>query len=98
MASEAPSPGREPTACDTATLAKPGPGRRRAERSKRFAGWRDSRPSIPLIAICVAQTAAGLSLVGANTAFADEADYLWIGHLVIGHWLHGTSWPAGYAH
>ncbi len=40
----------------------------------------------------------GLTLVGANTAFTDEADYLWIGKLVIGHWLHGTSWPAGYAH
>jgi hypothetical protein len=37
-------------------------------------------------------------LVWSNTAFTDEADYLWIGRLVIAHWLHGKSWPAGYAH
>ena len=97
----------------TATLARPGRsgrGRRRAPRSRGRVprlpgragrnGTRRPYPLIatPLIAICLAQTAIGLTLVGADTAFTDEADYLWIGHLVIGHWLHGTSWPAGYAH
>jgi hypothetical protein len=44
------------------------------------------------------QTALALPLVWSNTAFTDEADYLWIGRLVIAHWLHGKGWPAGYAH
>jgi 4-amino-4-deoxy-L-arabinose transferase-like glycosyltransferase len=32
--------------------------------------------------------------VWSNTAYIDEADYLWVGHLVIRHWLHGATWPA----
>jgi len=39
-----------------------------------------------------------LPLVWSNTAFADEADYLWVGRLMIAHWLHGKSWPASYGH
>ncbi len=97
MAWEAPSHGREPG--DALLLPErdgtvPGrPGRHQARSAR-------ARPRRPyaLAAICLLQTAIGLTLVGANTAFTDEADYLWIGHLVIGHWLHGTSWPAGYAH
>ena len=85
-------------AAGTATLAGPARGHRRAPGSGGLAGRSGTRPPYPLIAICVVQTLIGLTLVGANTAFTDEADYLWIGHLVIGHWLHGTSWPAGYAH
>jgi hypothetical protein len=52
---------------------------------------------LPLMAICAAQAALSLTLVWSNTAFGDEADYLWIGHLEVAHWLHGTSWPAAYA-
>ncbi len=51
----------------------------------------------PLTLICAVQAAGSLALVWSNTAFTDEADYLRIGHLIIGHWLHGKSWPAGYA-
>jgi hypothetical protein len=51
----------------------------------------------PLTAICAVQATLSLILVWSNTAFGDEADYLWIGHLEIAHWLHGTSWPAAYA-
>ncbi|MGI9008237.1 MAG: ArnT family glycosyltransferase [Streptosporangiaceae bacterium] len=102
-------PGRSGSAgsAGTATLTRPRRGRRRASRSFRFpwpAAWearaaqRGTGRSYPLLAICLVQAVIGLTLVGANTAFTDEADYLWIGHLVIGHWLHGTSWPAGYAH
>jgi hypothetical protein len=47
----------------------------------------------PLTAICAAQAALSMTLVWSNTAAGDEADYLWVGHLVIRHWLHGTSWP-----
>jgi 4-amino-4-deoxy-L-arabinose transferase-like glycosyltransferase len=32
-------------------------------------------------------------LVGADTAFQDEAAYLWAGHLEWSHWLHGTVVP-----
>ena len=40
------------------------------------------------------QAALSLALVWSNTAYIDEADYLWVGHLVIRHWLHGASWPS----
>jgi hypothetical protein len=51
----------------------------------------------PLTAILALQAALSLPLVWSNTAFSDEADYLWIGHLVIDHWLHGTAWASTYA-
>ena len=47
--------------------------------------------------ICALQAALSLTLVWSNTAYIDEADYLWVGHLEIAHWLHGTSWPSAYA-
>ena len=47
----------------------------------------------PLTAICAVQALLSLTLVWSNTAFADEAYYLWAGHLEIAHWLHGTSVP-----
>src|SRR5271166_1555598 len=56
-----------------------------------------SQSFLPLMAICVVQTALSLTLIWSNTAYIDEADYLWIGHLEIMHWLHGTSWPSAYA-
>jgi hypothetical protein len=34
-----------------------------------------------------------LTLIWSNTAFSDEAEYLWGGHLEISHWLHGTPLP-----
>jgi Dolichyl-phosphate-mannose-protein mannosyltransferase len=51
----------------------------------------------PLTAICAVQAALSLTLVWSNTAFEDEADYLWIGRLEWAHWLHGASWPSDYA-
>ncbi len=48
----------------------------------------------PLTAICAVQAALSLALVWSNTAYIDEADYLWVGHLVIRNWLHGAPWPA----
>jgi GT2 family glycosyltransferase/putative flippase GtrA len=47
----------------------------------------------PLLAICAVQTALSASLIWSNTAFGDEAEYLWIGRLVWAHWLHGTPLP-----
>lgn len=51
----------------------------------------------PLTAILIVQAGLSLSLVWSNTAFGDEADYLWLGHLLINHWVHGTSWASWYA-
>jgi hypothetical protein len=52
----------------------------------------------PLMAICVVQAALSLTLVWSNTAYLDEADYLWVGRLELAHWLHGTPWPSAYAY
>jgi hypothetical protein len=48
----------------------------------------------PLTVICAVQMVLSLILALSNTAFGDEADYLWTGHLEWAHWLHGTSWPS----
>ena len=48
----------------------------------------------PLILILSLQSALSLSLLWRNTAFTDEAEYLWAGHLEIAHWLHGASLPS----
>jgi Dolichyl-phosphate-mannose-protein mannosyltransferase len=47
----------------------------------------------PLVAVLVVQAALSLRLVGADTAFEDEATYLWAGHLEWANWLHGTPIP-----
>jgi hypothetical protein len=39
------------------------------------------------------QAALSLRLVRADTAFEDEATYLWAGHLELAHWLHGVPVP-----
>ena len=52
----------------------------------------------PLAAILVVQAGLSLSLIWSNTAFSDEADYLWVGRTLIGYWLQGTAWPSTYAH
>jgi 4-amino-4-deoxy-L-arabinose transferase-like glycosyltransferase len=47
----------------------------------------------PLAVILAAQTVLALRLVWSNTAFPDEALYLWSGRLEWAHWLHGSSLP-----
>jgi 4-amino-4-deoxy-L-arabinose transferase-like glycosyltransferase len=47
----------------------------------------------PLLAVLAVQTILSLLLVRADTAFEDEAEYLWAGHLEWAHLLHGTSLP-----
>lgn len=49
----------------------------------------------PLVAICALQAALSLTLVWSNTAYTDEAYYLWVGHLEIARLLHGASLPQG---
>ena len=48
---------------------------------------------LPLVAILIAQAALSLRLVWSNTAYTDEALYLWAGHLELAHWLHGITLP-----
>jgi Dolichyl-phosphate-mannose-protein mannosyltransferase len=47
----------------------------------------------PLLVVLVVQAGLSLRLVRADTAFEDEALYLWAGHLEWAHWLHGGSVP-----
>ena len=59
--------------------------------------WRMSRLRIPgnwpLLVVLVVQATLSLRLVGADTAFQDEALYLWAGHLEWAWLLHGTPIP-----
>jgi hypothetical protein len=52
-----------------------------------------SRVRSPLTFVLALQTVLALTMVWSNTAFGDEALYLWEGHLEWGHWLHGTPLP-----
>ena len=54
---------------------------------------RPVRAWYPLAAICAVQAALSLTLVWSNTAFGDEAQYLWAGRVEWAHWLHGTPVP-----
>jgi hypothetical protein len=68
---------------------RPGPGHRRVRGGsggRVWGGWL-------LLIVLAVQAALSLRLLGANTAFDDEATYLWAGHLEWAHWLHGTSIP-----
>jgi hypothetical protein len=49
--------------------------------------------SWPLLAVLAVQTVLSLRLVRADTAFEDEATYLWAGHLEWAHVLHGVPLP-----
>ena len=51
-------------------------------------------PVHPLVVVLAVQAGLSLRLVWSNTAFADEALYLWAGHLEWAHWLHGSPMPA----
>jgi hypothetical protein len=62
-------------------------GRSRGVRGVRFPAW------WPLLVVLAVQAGLSLRLVGADTAFQDEATYLWAGHLEWAHWLHGVAVP-----
>jgi 4-amino-4-deoxy-L-arabinose transferase-like glycosyltransferase len=73
---------------DTAPAA-PVAGSHRQERVL----WRHAPSWWPLIAVLAVQAGLSLRLVRADTAFQDEAAYLWAGHLEWAHWLHGAPVP-----
>jgi hypothetical protein len=47
----------------------------------------------PLLCVLAVQAVLALRLTWSNTAFTDEALYLWAGHLEWAHLLHGTPTP-----
>ena len=49
---------------------------------------------LPLVVVLTVQAVLSARILHANTAFGDEALYLWAGHLEWAHWLHGTQIPA----
>jgi hypothetical protein len=73
---------------DTAPAA-PVAGSHRQERVL----WRQIPSWWPLLAVLAVQAGLSARLVRADTAFQDEAAYLWAGHLEWAHWLHGASVP-----
>jgi hypothetical protein len=63
------------------------PGRReRGDKLRIPGGWL-------LLAVLAVQALLSLRLVRADTAFEDEATYLWAGHLQWAHWLHAVPVP-----
>src|ERR1022692_4200468 len=69
--------------------AAAGSGTHRQGRTRRWqppGAW-------PLLAVLVVQAVLSLRLVLADTAFQDEALYLWAGHRELAHWLHGAPLP-----
>jgi MFS family permease len=48
---------------------------------------------LPLVVILSVQACLSVRLLHVNSAFQDEALYLWAGHLEWAHWLHGTPIP-----
>src|SRR5579875_3749050 len=48
----------------------------------------------PLMVIIAVQTALSARLIWSNTAFQDEALYLWAGHMEFAHWFYGARIPA----
>jgi hypothetical protein len=50
-------------------------------------------PGLPLLVIVTIQVVLSVRLLRSNSAFNDEALYLWAGRLEWSHWLHGTAVP-----
>ena len=70
---------------------------RHTRKTARGDGWftgSGARPGWPLLAVLVVQALLSVRLLGADTAFMDEAAYLWAGHLEWAHWLHGAAIPS----
>jgi hypothetical protein len=58
-------------------------------------GWQHSY-RLGILVVLAVQAVLALRLVWSNTAFADEAEYIWYGHLEWQHWLHGSPLPQYY--
>jgi hypothetical protein len=73
--------------CEQARDGHLRPSRHAARRRAAWPGW-------PLFTVLAVQAALCVRLAWSNTAFQDEALYLWAGHLEWSHWLHGAPIPA----
>src|SRR5215472_9905419 len=74
-----------------AVVSRPRGSRRAETRAGR--GWQAAGSILPLLIVLAVQAALSVRLVWADTAFQDEATYLWAGHLEWAHWLHGAPIP-----
>jgi hypothetical protein len=68
--------------------------RRPRTSPKAYADWKRYSSGwprgLPLMIILTVEVVLSVRLTWSNTAFPDEALYLWGGHLEWAHWLHGT--------
>ena len=72
----------------------PACARPRTERKRdRFSLLRPAAGPWPLLCVLAIQAGLSLRLVWSNTAYQDEALYLWAGRLEWAHWLHGAAVP-----
>jgi len=77
-----------------ATVARSGPGYRRARPDQSALGGHSRAwGGLALLMVLTVQAVLSFRLVRADTAFVDEATYLWAGHLEWAHWLHGAAIP-----
>ena len=78
-----------PTAAPAPGRVVPEPPSRRRSAAERIAAvpW-------PLLALLGVQAALSVRLLRLNSAFLDEATYIYAGHQEIDHWIHGWSIPA----
>src|SRR5215469_15507286 len=98
-AAEAPDPGGlinqgHAHALGVLESARPWVISRPASDAVRVPSSYDSLAKFGLYAILAVQAVLSLRLIWSNTAFLDEATYLYVGHVEIAHWLHGSSVPA----
>jgi hypothetical protein len=92
-------PAVRPPADELAAPAVTTPGKpkkiARRHRAPRRSRWSlIDRIPWPLVVVLAVQAVLSLRLVWSNTAFVDEATYLWAGHLEWEHLLQGTPVPA----
>jgi hypothetical protein len=84
-----------PAASAEPAPAHPGPaatGGIQVKPGARLGGLLSSGP-VPLLAVLLVQAVLSLRLIWANTAFNDEALYLWSGRWEIAHLLYGMAVP-----
>jgi hypothetical protein len=82
-----------PVAEAVAPPVLPGAPARTGRKKGHFSRPRLASGSWPLVGILVIQAGLSLRLVWSNTAYQDEALYLWAGHLEWAHWLRGAAVP-----
>jgi hypothetical protein len=78
---------------DTSTLDAAPAAPSAGSHAERPLLWRYLPNWWPLVLILAVQAGFSVRLVRADTAFQDEATYLWAGHLEWANWLHGTPLP-----